>query len=143
VLGGELAVPQNPKSAHAGSNVLWRALIRDVSNHSWGGDGPHVTDAYEPRQVREEAAVSKKVCVVTESISDLPVVRMCRTWFEEGCTAKDSSRNAFIRPFEPVSKGSILIKVKKDENFNHRNIYPIFRGLKFESDAEIGPKGAF
>jgi len=84
-------VPHDPKSAHAGSNVLRRALIRDVSNHSRGGDGPHVTDAYEPRQVREEAAVSKKVCVVTESISDLPVGRTCRSRFEEGCTAKDPS----------------------------------------------------
>ncbi len=31
-------------------------------------NGPHVTDAYEPRQVRKEAAVSKAVCVMSKSI---------------------------------------------------------------------------
>ena len=31
-------------------------------------NGPHVTDAYEPRQVRKEAAVSKTVCVMSKSI---------------------------------------------------------------------------
>jgi len=30
--------------------------------------GPYVTDAYEPRQIRKEAAVNKAVCVVPESI---------------------------------------------------------------------------
>ena len=33
--------------------------------------GTCVTDAYEPRQVREEAAVSKAVCVVSQSTSVL------------------------------------------------------------------------
>jgi hypothetical protein len=32
---------------------------------------------------------------------------------------------------------------KEDENFNHRNTPPVFRGLKFEPDAEIGQKGIF
>jgi hypothetical protein len=52
---------------------------------------------------------------------------------------------------EPVSKCSILSKVKEGENFNHRNTLSILRinppkfggGLKFEPDAEIGQKGTF
>jgi hypothetical protein len=44
-----------------------------------------------------------------------------------------------------------LFKFKKGENFNHRNTLSISRinppkfggGLKFETDVEIGQKGAF
>jgi len=43
---------------------------------------------------------------------------------------------------EPVSKRFSLSKVKQGENFNH-GIHGVFRGLKFEPDAEIGPNGAF
>ncbi|RLC22863.1 MAG: hypothetical protein DRH56_08205, partial [Deltaproteobacteria bacterium] len=58
--------------------------------------------------------------------------------------------------FESVSEGgetfekcSILAKFKKGENFNRRNTLKYFEdlsalgGLKFETDAEIGQKGAF
>ena len=45
-------------------------------------------------------------------------------------------------PSETFEKGSILSKVKEDENFNRRNTFSISR-IKFESDAEIGQKGAF
>jgi len=38
---------------------------------------------------------------------------------------------------EPVSKRFSLFKVKEGDNFNH-GIHVVFRGLKFESDAEIG-----
>jgi hypothetical protein len=34
-----------------------------------------------------------------------------------------------------------LAKIKEGENFNRRNIWRIFRGLKFEPDKEIGQKG--
>ena len=91
MLGGELAVPHSPKSAHAGSNVLQESPDSEGFKPLGEGDGPHVTDAYEPRQIREEAAVSKRVCVVKESTSDFPVGRASRSWFEEGCTAKDST----------------------------------------------------
>jgi len=43
---------------------------------------------------------------------------------------------------EPVSKRSSLFKVKEGENFNHRDTL-LFRGLKFESDIEIGQNGTF
>ncbi len=36
---------------------------------------------------------------------------------------------------EPVSKRFSLFKVKEGENFNHRNILDVLRGLKFEPDA--------
>jgi hypothetical protein len=62
-----------------------------------------------------------------------------------------------IRPGEPISprcakkssttetfkKCSILFKVKNGENFNRRNTRQVFRGLKSESDSEVGQKGAF
>ena len=38
---------------------------------------------------------------------------------------------------EPVSKRFSLFKAKEGENFNHRNTL-LFRGLKFEINAEIG-----
>jgi hypothetical protein len=44
---------------------------------------------------------------------------------------------------ETFEKCSILFKVKEGENLNHRNIPLVFRGLRFESDAEIGQKRAF
>ena len=67
MLDGELAVPCSPKSAHAGSKILpeklelWLILfVREVV-------GPRVTDDYEPRQVREEAAVNNFVCITKRS----------------------------------------------------------------------------
>jgi len=49
--------------------------------------------------------------------------------------------------FEPVSKRSILSKVKEGDNFNHRNILNISRlnpdYIGIEPDAEIGQKWAF
>jgi len=73
-----------------------------------------VTDTYEPRQVREEAAVNKNVCVVTESISGLPVGRMCRSWLEEGCTAKDFS------PFFPdISRYTLSNLIRQDDGLLH------------------------
>jgi len=44
---------------------------------------------------------------------------------------------------ETCEKCSFLLKFKKGENFNHMNTLSIFRGLKFEPDAEIGQKGGF
>ena len=52
---------------------------------------------------------------------------------------------------ETFAKCSILFKFKEDEDFNHRNTLSISKinppkfggGLKSESDAEIGQKGAF
>ncbi len=35
-----------------------------------------------------------------------------------------------------------MFNVKEGENSNHRNTFKVFRGLEFESDAEIGQKGA-
>ena len=43
---------------------------------------------------------------------------------------------------ETFEKWSILFKFKEGENFNHRNT-GVFRGLKFEPNAEIEQKGAF
>jgi len=60
-------VPCSPKSAHAGSKFLpekqelWLILfVREVV-------GPRVTDDYEPRQVREEAAVNNSICITKQS----------------------------------------------------------------------------
>jgi len=67
VLDGELAVPCIPKSAHAGSKILpekqesWLMLL--VSEEA----GPRVTDDYELRQVREEAAVNNLICITKQS----------------------------------------------------------------------------
>ena len=44
---------------------------------------------------------------------------------------------------EAYEKRSILFKVKEGVDFNHRNTREVFRGLKSESDAEIGQKGTF
>jgi hypothetical protein len=44
---------------------------------------------------------------------------------------------------ETFKKRLILFKVKEGEDFNHRNTRLVFRGLKSESDAEIGQKGRF
>ena len=67
MLDGELAVPCIPKSAHAGSKILtekqelWLILlVREEV-------GPRVTDDYEPRQVREEAAVNNSICITKQS----------------------------------------------------------------------------
>ena len=67
MLDGELAVPCSPKSAHAGSKILpekqelWLILfVREVA-------GPRVTGDYEPRQVREEAAVNNSICITKQS----------------------------------------------------------------------------
>jgi len=67
VLDGELAVPCSPKSAHAGSKILpekqelWLILL--VRKEA----GPRVTDDYESRQVREEAAVNNLICITKQS----------------------------------------------------------------------------
>jgi len=42
----------------------------------------------------------------------------------------------------PERKLGFFVKIKEDENFNHRNMV-VFRGLKFESDADIGGKDSF
>ena len=44
---------------------------------------------------------------------------------------------------ETFEKCTILFKVKEGEDSNRRNTRQVFRGLKSESDAEIGQKGAF
>jgi RHH-type rel operon transcriptional repressor/antitoxin RelB len=44
---------------------------------------------------------------------------------------------------ETFEKGSILFKIKEGDDFDRRNTWQVFRGSKFESDAEIGQKGAF
>lgn len=46
------------------------------------GGGLHVTGSYEPRQVREEAAVNKQVWVVMTSISFLRVPMTAQSGFE-------------------------------------------------------------
>jgi hypothetical protein len=67
VLDGELAVPCNPKSAHAGSKILSAKHERGLI-HSVGEEvGPRLTDDYEPRQVREEAAVNNLICITKRS----------------------------------------------------------------------------
>jgi hypothetical protein len=45
---------------------------------------------------------------------------------------------AVSKPF-PIKSG---FKIKEDDNLSHRNTLK-FRGLKFESGAEIGQKGTF
>ncbi len=49
-----------------------------------------MTDTYEPRQVRKEAAVSKAACVVALSTSYPGGVGLSGFGFERGCTAKAS-----------------------------------------------------
>jgi hypothetical protein len=61
-LGGKLAVSCHPKSAYAGLNSLLRAH-RSMSQ-GLSLVGRHATGGYEPRQVREEAAVSHPACVM-------------------------------------------------------------------------------
>jgi len=60
-------VPCSPKSAHAGSKILPEKqellLILFVREEV----GPRVTDDYEPRQVREEAAVNNSICITNPS----------------------------------------------------------------------------
>jgi hypothetical protein len=60
-------VPCSPKSAHAGSKILPEkqelCLILFVREEV----GPRVTDDYEPRQVREEAAVNNSICITKQS----------------------------------------------------------------------------
>ena len=60
-------MPCSPKSAHAGSKILpekqefWLILfVREEA-------GSRVTDDYEPRQVREEAAVNNLICITKQS----------------------------------------------------------------------------
>jgi len=79
VLDGELAVPCNPKSAYAGLNVLQEILDASSFSVLRRRGGPHVTGTYEPRQVREEAAVTKQACVVVESNSSLQVAGISRS----------------------------------------------------------------
>ena len=65
----------------------------------------------------------------------------------------DSSRFFEVRlsfQIETFEKCTILVKVKEDENSNppdHHRDKPeytvVFRGLEFESDAEIEQKGVF
>jgi len=60
-------VPCNPKSAYAGSKILpekqeW-GLIFSVEKVA----GSRVTDDYEPRQVRKEAAVNNLLCITKQS----------------------------------------------------------------------------
>jgi hypothetical protein len=51
----------------------------------------------------------------------------------------------------PERKLGFFVKIKEDENFNHRHTLSISRinppkfggGLKFESDADIGEKDSF
>jgi len=43
----------------------------------------------------------------------------------------------------PVLKLGFFVKIKEDENFNHSNTLVVFRGLKFEFDADIDEKGSF
>ena len=51
----------------------------------------------------------------------------------------------------PERKLGFFVKIKEDENFNHKNTWSILRinlpkfggGLKFESDADIGGKDSF
>jgi hypothetical protein len=50
-----------------------------------------VTDAYEPRQVRKEAAVSRADCVVELSTPLLG---------DEGCAGEDSNKDARPRVFQ-------------------------------------------
>jgi hypothetical protein len=44
---------------------------------------------------------------------------------------------------ETFKKCSVSFKIKEGEDFNRRNTRLVFRGLKSESDAEIGQKGRF
>jgi len=62
VLGGELAVSCNPKSAYAGLKSLLR--VHGLMFQGASPVGRHATGGYESRQVREEAAVSRLSCVV-------------------------------------------------------------------------------
>ena len=55
-----------PKSAYAGLNSHSRVLFRTGVDHP---TGRRATDGHEPRQVREEAAISDAVCVVDRSRS--------------------------------------------------------------------------
>ena len=50
--------------------------------------GRYATNGYEPRQVREEAAVNNAVCVVTDSNLWFLGRGPHGCWFERGCTAK-------------------------------------------------------
>jgi hypothetical protein len=55
-----------PKSAYAGLNSHSRVLFRTGVDHQ---TGRRATGGHEPRQVREEAAISDAVCVVDRSRS--------------------------------------------------------------------------
>jgi hypothetical protein len=59
--------------------------------------------------------------------------------------------NQNLSELVPERKLGFFVKIKEDENFNHRNTGRISRinppefggGLKFESDADIGGKDSF
>jgi len=89
VLDGELAVPCNPRSALAGLKVLQENGAMEFNRLPVSRDGPHVTSACEPRQIREEAAVSRNGCVVMVSIPRLRKKVTSDAPFDWGCTAKD------------------------------------------------------
>ena len=67
MLDGELAVPYNPKSAYAGSKILPEKLELGLFFSVKEVAGPRVPDDYEPRQVREEAAVNNSLCSTKQS----------------------------------------------------------------------------
>ncbi len=67
MLGGELAVPCNPKSAYAGPKNLSEKKQKRIKPLAKKGGGSRVTDGYEPRQVREEAAVNNLICITSQS----------------------------------------------------------------------------
>ena len=61
--GARLEIVCSAKSGTEGSNPSLSAMFAIA--------GSCATKYYEPRQIRKEAAVNKKVCVVAESISSL------------------------------------------------------------------------
>jgi len=60
-------VPCSPKSAHAGSKILPEKLELWLILFVREEVGPRVTDDYEPRQIREEAAVNNSICITKQS----------------------------------------------------------------------------
>jgi len=71
VLGGELAVPFSRNPLYAGLNSLFEGPKAKVEQTIL--IGRRATDGHEPRQVREEAAISDAGCVVDRSRSCLMV----------------------------------------------------------------------
>ncbi len=75
-----------------------------------GSDGPHVTIACEPRQVRKEAAVSGNAGVVSHSMSVPLAAGREVAQFEGGCTAKDFSIHGppYADPMDPLPTANAL-----------------------------------